>query len=137
MAVCDSSSGEAPELVSWKHDALSLVASAVPAASSAVTRTSHSVPASVSGVLVGCVLHVSVPSVLDVLSTVHVASNAPPLRSSTPMRAAASPKPSPDSVSTTPPAALPEAVPPPLVVVATVLRLSTPATVEVVHEAAA
>ena len=102
-----------------------------PAADSAETRTSHSVPALVSGDTLCCVRHVSMPRLLLELMTTHEASALPPLvRSSTCMRVASSSKPSPERVSTTPPAALPAATLLPMleVSVATLARESTPAT---------
>ena len=132
-----STRGEVPLLSIWKPPTVSLVPATSPAADNTETRMSHSVPASVSGDTLGCVRHVSEPRLLLELRTAHAASVPPPLvRSSTCMRAASSSKPSPERVSTTPPAALPAATPPPEVAVATLARLSTPATLVLIGAAA-
>ena len=132
-----STKGEVPLLSIWKPAAMSMVPSTSPAADSAATLTSHSVPASVSGDALGAVRHVRVPRVLLERRTTQAARVLPPLeRKSTCMRAASSPKPSPARVSSTPPAALPVATPPPEVLEATLVRESTPATLVLVGDAA-
>ena len=134
-----STRGELSLLSIWKPAIMSLVPTISPVADSTETRRSHNVPASVNGDTLGCVRHVSVPRLLLVLSTAHAASVPPPLvRSSTCIRVASSSKPSPERVSTTPPAALPAAtlVPPLEVSVATLARESTPATLVLIGAAA-
>ena len=110
------------------------VATAVPppASPSADTTTVHRVPAAVRALVAAPVTHASVPVVELEEATAHVASDVPPPSVRvTAIRAASSVKPSPRKTSATPPAALPSAVPPPVVMAlafAMLLSTSTPLT---------